>query len=56
MAVVISQGTPAENREFLPGMEAHAVLLQAGHEVADAFHAYGTPAAVVVDTHGRIAS
>ena len=56
MAVVISQGTPAENREFLPGMEAHAVLLQAGHEVADAFRAYGTPAAVVVNTHGRIAS
>jgi len=54
--VVISQCTPAENREFLPGMESSAVLLQAGHEVADSFRAYGTPAAIVVDARGRIAS
>lgn len=56
LAVVISQGTPAENRDFLPGFASDAVLLQIGHEVGDAFHAYGTPAAVLVDTRGRIAS
>ena len=54
--IVISQGTPSENREFLPGLAPDAVLLQAGHEVADAFRAYGTPAAVIVDARGRIAS
>lgn len=54
--VVISQGSATENREFLPEMAPQSVLLQAGHEVADAFMAFGTPAAVVVDADGRIAS
>lgn len=51
---LVSEGSAAENREErVPGLER--ILLQRKREVAEAYHAYGTPAAVLIEA-GRIAS
>jgi thiol-disulfide isomerase/thioredoxin/uncharacterized membrane protein YphA (DoxX/SURF4 family) len=54
--VIVSEGAPKENIAFLPGFAPNRVVLQAEHAVADAYAAYGTPAAVIVDPSGAIAS
>ena len=54
--VVVSSGTPAENREKLGGLAADRLLLQADSEVADAYAAQWTPGAVLIGRTGRIAS
>jgi peroxiredoxin len=52
----ISEGTAAENREKSEGLLPANVLLQKEREVADAYHAWGTPAAVVIAPNGQIVS
>jgi thiol-disulfide isomerase/thioredoxin len=54
--VVISEGTRAENERSAREHGLGMVLLQEGREVADAYQAWGTPAAVVVSPDGLIAS
>jgi thiol-disulfide isomerase/thioredoxin len=54
--VVVSSGTPDENREKLGGLAADRLLLQADSEVADAYAAQWTPGAVLIGRTGRIAS
>jgi peroxiredoxin len=54
--VVVSSGTPDENRQKLAGLAADRVLLQADSEVADAYAAQWTPGAVLIARTGRIAS
>jgi thiol-disulfide isomerase/thioredoxin len=51
--VVVSTGTAEENRAL--GLRA-PVLLDQGSAAMSAFGANGTPMAVLVDAHGRIAS
>jgi peroxiredoxin len=56
-ALIVSTGEPDENRTVLAGVEhACTILLQEDSEVAHVFHVPGTPAAYVIDEHGRIAS
>jgi thiol-disulfide isomerase/thioredoxin len=51
---LVSEGSAAENREErVPDLGR--ILLQRKREVAEAYHAYGTPAAVLIEA-GRIAS
>lgn len=54
--VVISEGARAENERSAKEHGLGAVLLQEAREVADAYQAWGTPAAVVVSPDGLIAS
>ncbi|WP_152621064.1 MauE/DoxX family redox-associated membrane protein [Bradyrhizobium japonicum] len=54
--VLISRATPNENRAKHAAFGNVLVLLEAERRVADAYQAYGTPAAVVVGQDGRIAS
>jgi AhpC/TSA family len=54
--VIVSAGTAKENAAFLPSLAPERVLLQVEHDVADAYAAYGTPAAVIVDVRGNVAS
>jgi thiol-disulfide isomerase/thioredoxin len=54
--VVVSSGTPEENRQKLPGLAADRLLLQTESEVADAYAAQWTPGAVLIGRTGRIAS
>jgi thiol-disulfide isomerase/thioredoxin len=54
--VVISEGTIEENLAKGGSLDARMILLQLEQEISHAYHAWGTPAAVVVNPHGRIAS
>jgi len=54
--VVISEGASAENRDLFAGFPAARVLVQPDRAVADAYQAYGTPGAVLIDSHGTIGS
>ncbi len=55
--IVVTTGDAEENRQF---MERHGircvVLLQNEMEVANQFHARGTPMGYCIDVNGRIAS
>jgi peroxiredoxin len=53
---VISRGTVQANRAKAGRHGLTPILLQQDFEVADAYRAYGMPAAVLVDEAGRIAS
>lgn len=53
--VLISRGSADQNLTKL-AQPLRTVLLQRDREVATAYHAYGTPSAVLVDAEGRIAS
>jgi thiol-disulfide isomerase/thioredoxin len=55
-AVVLSSGRLEEQRARLGALAPSRVLLQAGSEVADAYRAGWSPAAVLVGPSGRIAS
>jgi peroxiredoxin len=54
--VLVSRGTPEENRAKVAGHDGLQVLLQTDREVAEAYQAHGTPAAVVVRPDGTIGS
>lgn len=54
--VVVSEGTVEENAGKSEGLNPWATLLQREREMADAYHAWGTPAAVVVRADGVIGS
>jgi thiol-disulfide isomerase/thioredoxin len=54
--VLVSRGTPAENRREAKEHGIGPVLLQQDFEVAEAFQAPGTPAAVLVTPDGAIGS
>jgi peroxiredoxin/uncharacterized membrane protein YphA (DoxX/SURF4 family) len=54
--VLVSSGSAAENRAKFRGFGSDTVLLQAGSEVADAYAAQWTPAAVLIGLTGRVAS
>ena len=53
---LVSSGSADENRAKFGGLAAAAVLLQTGNEVADAYAAQWTPAAVLIGPTGRVAS
>jgi thiol-disulfide isomerase/thioredoxin len=53
---VIAEGPAAANRAKLEPFGIKTVLLQEGREIAELYRAYGTPAAVVVDASGSMAS
>jgi thiol-disulfide isomerase/thioredoxin/uncharacterized membrane protein YphA (DoxX/SURF4 family) len=53
--VLISRGSAEQNLKKLV-QPLSTVLLQRDREVATAYHAHGTPSAVLVDAQGRIAS
>jgi peroxiredoxin len=54
--VLISEGTTADNLAKDLGGNGPPVLLQRDREVAEAYHAYGTPAVVLVRPDGTIGS
>ncbi|CAN5770443.1 hypothetical protein BH11GEM1_BH11GEM1_33290 [soil metagenome] len=54
--LLVSQGSEQSTRDMVAGHDIEDVLLQVAGEVADAYLASGTPAAVLVDADGRIAS
>jgi uncharacterized membrane protein YphA (DoxX/SURF4 family)/thiol-disulfide isomerase/thioredoxin len=54
--VVLSERSAEENRPLFAEDRVDVVLLQAGREVADAYQAYGTPTAVIVEPNGTIGS
>jgi peroxiredoxin/uncharacterized membrane protein YphA (DoxX/SURF4 family) len=54
--VLISEGTAADNLSKIPYKLGPAVLLQKEREVAEAYQAYGTPAAVLIRPDGTIGS
>ena len=54
--LVVSQGSEQSTRNMVAGHGIEDVLLQVEGEVADAYLASGTPAAVLVDGMSRIAS
>ena len=54
--VLISEGKLADNLAKISGMPAPVMLLQREREVAEAYQAYGTPAAVLVMQDGTIGS
>jgi peroxiredoxin len=54
--VLVSRGTPDENRAKVAGHDGLLVLLQTDREVAEAYQAHGTPGAVVVRPDGTIGS
>jgi uncharacterized membrane protein YphA (DoxX/SURF4 family)/peroxiredoxin len=53
---VISRGSVRANRSKLAGYDVGPVLLQAGDEIGERYQVPGTPAAVMVDASGRVAS
>jgi peroxiredoxin len=53
---LISEASADANREYAPILGSDRVFVQRGREVADAYEAHATPAAVVVTADGRIAS
>ena len=53
---VISEGSVEENLAKSEGLDRGSILLQAEREVADAYHAWGTPAALIVEADGTIRS
>jgi peroxiredoxin len=54
--LVLSTGDVGKNREMARTHDLRDVLLQTGHEVQQAYGVPGTPAGVLVDGTGRIAS
>jgi peroxiredoxin/uncharacterized membrane protein YphA (DoxX/SURF4 family) len=54
--IVVSEGSAEENREKLRQHGLTTVLLQKKTEVADQYHAYGTPSAVLIRADGTIGS
>lgn len=54
--VIVSGGTAEENLEKASALDPAMVLLQQGQEVADQYHAWGTPSAVIVLSDGTIGS
>lgn len=54
--VLVSTGSAEDNRAKFRGIGSRAVVLQAGSEVADAYAASWTPAAVLIAPTGRLAS
>lgn len=54
--VLLAEGNAEENREKFGSAGLALILLQSGREVADAYQAHATPAAVIVSADGRIAS
>ena len=54
--VPISRGAIDQNRAKATEHGLTRILVQADREVASEYHAFGTPAAVLVDQNGRIAS
>jgi thiol-disulfide isomerase/thioredoxin len=52
--VLVSEGTPEANRGDVERAGVRRLWLQDGREVAEAFQAYGTPTAVLVERDGRI--
>lgn len=56
MIALITEGSAAAIRDLLAPYKIGSVLLQREHEVADAFQAYGTPAAVMIESDGTIGS
>jgi thioredoxin-related protein len=56
MVVVITEGERDENRRLFAPHRIERVLLQSEREIADAYQAFGTPAAVVVEPDGSIGS
>ncbi|GAA3754017.1 MauE/DoxX family redox-associated membrane protein [Terriglobus aquaticus] len=54
--VIVSEGTVEENYEKASVLDPAMVLLQQGQEVADQYHAWGTPSAVIVLSDGTIGS
>jgi hypothetical protein len=53
---VISRGTVQANRAKLAGYDVGPVLLQTSDEIGERYQTLGTPAAVMVDASGRVAS
>jgi len=53
---LITEDSADANRAYAPVVGADRVLMQSKREVADAYDANGTPAAVVISADGRIAS
>lgn len=53
---LVSSGSADDNRGKFGGLSAAPLLLQAGNEVADAYAAQWTPAAVLIGPTGRVAS
>jgi thiol-disulfide isomerase/thioredoxin/uncharacterized membrane protein YphA (DoxX/SURF4 family) len=53
---LVSEGSVAENESKITRHGIERVLVQEKREVAEAYQAYGTPAAVVVGSDGSIAS
>jgi peroxiredoxin/uncharacterized membrane protein YphA (DoxX/SURF4 family) len=54
--VVISQGTPEENRARHAGCALENILLQRDFEIADAYHVHATPGALLIAPEGAIES
>ncbi len=54
--VVISRGTPEDNRAKTAGSGITQVLLQQDREVAESYQVAGTPSAVLIRTDGTIAT
>jgi peroxiredoxin len=53
---IIAEGSASANRAKLEPFGIKRVLIQKSREIAEQYHAYGTPAAVVVAVSGTIAS
>jgi methylamine dehydrogenase accessory protein MauD len=53
---VVSRGSPEENRDKAAEHDLELILLQRDYEVATAYHAHGTPSAVLVRPDGTIGS
>src|SRR5262249_54060063 len=54
--VLVSEGSVADNRAKVARRHSPPVLVQKGREVAEAYEAYGTPAAVLVRPAGTAGS
>ena len=53
---VVAEGSAAENRAKFEPLGVRRVLVQEGHEVAERYQAWGTPAAVLIAPDGTMAS
>jgi len=53
---VLTEGSRQENLAKANGLLPTHILLQKEREIADAYHAWGTPAAVIVSSSGTLAS
>jgi thiol-disulfide isomerase/thioredoxin len=53
---VVTEGSATENRAKFEPLGVRRVLVQEGHEVAERYQAWGTPAAVLVAPDGTMAS